>query len=124
MEAGDVSTIFEDDGVYCFIWCDETYTFPEDTEELAALSEEDVPETLWEYTADYAAYQLWKSDCEVYLDELYTAANVLIYDMPVGLPYYVDMSLAQTEDEDEESTSEDETEDATEAEDASDEDTE
>ncbi len=126
MGEDDVSAVFEDDGNYCFVWVDTVFTFPADEDELAELGEEDLPESLWAYFQDYAAYQLWSGNCETYLAELYEAAGVIIFEMPSGLSYDVDMSLAidysdTDEDEDE---SADTTEDSTEAEDASDEETE
>ena len=139
-EVGEVSDVFEDDEGYSFVYIDTSYTLEPDEDGNYDLS--DLPETLQEYFADCAAYELWEDDCDEYLTSLYEDSGCIIYAMPEDASYNVDMDLAEEyaesvmeEEEsesdedasDDDSTDEDATDDSdedessTEAQDASDE---
>lgn len=107
-EVGEVSDVFVDDNGYSFVWIDTSFTLPDLTDVAAGeLSVDDylgdMPSSLKDYFADCTAQQLWEADCQTYLEELYNGSNPVLYGMPAGLSYDVDMS-AYTEDESEEAT--------------------
>lgn len=91
MEVGDVTVVSEDDG-YHILYCTDKYTAP-DTIDLTAI-----PTDL--YDAIYAAAQedAWSTACEDYLSGLVDEADIVVNDMPDGLSYDVDMSLAESTD--------------------------
>ena len=97
-EVGEMSEIFNDeDGTYCFIYVDTSYTFPSDTEAIEALTLDEIPDSLLEYLRDSCAYAAWTDDCTTYIQSLVDDANLIIFGMPSGLPYDVDMSLVSTD---------------------------
>ncbi len=99
MQEGDVSQVFvEDDGdTYAFIWVNDEYVFPTGDKAIDALDPADVPESLWSYLSDSAAYGLWEAAGQDYLDQLLVDAGVVYYPMPANVPYNVDMSLADVQ---------------------------
>lgn len=93
---GDISGVFaEDDGSYVFIWVDATYELPTDSTEILNLDFAPMPDSLYEYLSDKAAVGLWEEDCQEYLSQLVEDSDIVYYPMPTGLPYDVDMALAE-----------------------------
>ena len=97
LEVGDVSEVFSDDDGYAFIWVSEDYELPTASEAIDALDPEDVPASLWSYLSDSAAYKLWETAGNAYLDKMLQDADVVYYPMPADVPYNVDMSLADVQ---------------------------
>lgn len=104
-EVGEVSPVFREENGYSFVWIDSSYTMPslagespDEVDQAAYLA--DIPETLLAYFRDCAAQGLWESDCQAYLSGLYDASKPVLFPMPAGVPYYVDMSLATVDSAD------------------------
>lgn len=102
-KVGEVSPVFKDTNGYSFVWIDTKFTLPNIADELDDEDFDDeayldrIPETLFSYFSDLAAQSMWSQDCQDYLEGLYAAANVVVFPMPEGLSYDVDMSAYYSE---------------------------
>lgn len=94
---GGVSPVFTEDDSYAFIWVDDEFTLPADANAVNDLDAEAVPSSLWSYLSDSAAYALWQTAGNEYIDKLVEEANVVYYPMPSTAPYNVDMDLANVQ---------------------------
>ena len=111
LDEGEMSGVVESDYGYHIILCTEVYNAPTTTDEdgeesVNVTSLDDIPEDwlddIEELLQDYAteeAYAAW-------LEEAYEEADITIYDMPDDLSYYVDLSLYETDDEEDETDTE------------------
>lgn len=108
-DEGAVSDVYydEDENCYAFIFIDDTYTLPAFDE---GYELDDLPEVLQEYFRSCMSAVIWEDDCNSYLLDLYESSGCQVFAMPSGLSYDVDMSLAET-DEDEDASDEDAGED-------------
>ncbi len=106
---GNVSNTFNDGDYICFIYVDQGYEVPYSEEKIDALDLDAMPESLYEYFHDCAAYELWEDASDEYLANLLNDMDVTVYPMPSDVPYNVDMSpyLVTEESEEEGATSED-----------------
>ena len=90
--AGSVSNVFNDNGMVCFIWVDQSYTLPRTNEGLSNLDLSSMPSSLHQYFSDCVGYSLWKTASTEYLSNLVKAYDVMLYPMPSDVPYNTDMS--------------------------------
>lgn len=106
-KVGEVSPVFKDTNGYSFVWIDTKYKLPDISAELGTddfdgdAYLDDIPETLFQYFSDLAARELWADDCQDYLNELYEQSNPVVFGMPAGLSYAVDMTPYYSEQSDE-----------------------
>ncbi len=101
-EVGTVSDTFNDGDYISFIYVDQGYDVPYSEEKIDALDLDAMPESLYEYFFDCAAYELWEDASDEYLANLLSDMNVTVYPMPADVPYNVDMSPYLVTEEDEE----------------------
>ena len=93
------------------IKCTEVYNAPEDTSTITSI--EQIPEAFRSTIEDMAKSVKANSDYTAWLDQKKEAADIVVNDMPSGLPYDIDLSKYQKE-EDSESSSEATTDESTE----------
>lgn len=93
LAVGQVSGLVESDYGWHIIKCTDEFTPPEEITSIDQLPQEfvDVYRDAVKQQKQQEAYQAW-------YDEYKEAANIVINDMPEGLPYAVDMSQYQTDD--------------------------
>ena len=70
------------------VFADEVYTLPSYSE---GYEFSELPDELGEYFRDCMSEILWEEDCNSYLLELYESVEVVMYSMPSGLSYDVEM---------------------------------
>ena len=87
------------------------YNAPEDTSTITSI--EQIPEAFRSTIEDMAKSVKANSDYTAWLDQKKEAADIVVNDMPSGLPYDIDLSKYQKE-EDSESSSEATTDESTE----------
>ena len=89
-----MSGLVESDYGYHIIKCTDEFTPPEQITSIDQLPQEfaDTYRESVKQQDQQEAYQAW-------FDEFKEGADIVINDMPAGLPYAVDMSQYQTEDE-------------------------
>jgi foldase protein PrsA len=107
LEVGQVSGLVESDYGIHIIECTDEFNVPDELVSLDQIPEEILEQIKSDYeeTAGDDAFDAW-------LQEKYDSSEIVINDMPEGLPYDVDMSAYETDD-DEDAT--DESADDTEA---------
>ncbi len=93
-DKGEVSQVFNDGDGYAFIWVDEVYRFPVDSEKIKEIDLSKMPDSLYSYLSDTTGYQLWKSESESWLQSQAHDSNIQYYPIPADVFYNVDMSLA------------------------------
>lgn len=100
LAVGQVSGLVESDYGWHIIKCTDEFTPPEEITSIDQLPQEfvDAYRDAVKQQKQQEAYQAW-------YDEYKAAADIVINDMPEGLPYAVDMSQYQTEDETEDGSS-------------------
>lgn len=100
LAVGQVSGLVESDYGWHIIKCTDEFTPPEEITSIDQLPQEfvDAYRDAVKQQKQQEAYQAW-------YDEYKVAADIVINDMPEGLPYAVDMSQYQTEDETEDGSS-------------------
>lgn len=93
LAVGQVSGLVESDYGWHIIKCTDEFTPPEEITSIDQLPQEfvDAYRDAVKQQKQQEAYQAW-------YDEYKAAADIVINDMPEGLPYAVDMSQYQTED--------------------------
>lgn len=96
---GEVSGLVTSDYGIHIIKCTEVFTAPEEV-----TSSDQLPSEFVENIKSMLASQNQQSAYNTWLDEQTEAADIQINDMPDNLPYWVDMSKYQTEDESDEAT--------------------
>ncbi len=89
---GGLSNVFNDNGMVCFIWVDQSFTLPRTDESLGNLDLSSMPSSLHRYFSDCVGYSLWKTASSEYLSDLVKGYDVLLYPMPSDVPYNTDMS--------------------------------
>ena len=94
LAVGQVSGLVESDYGWHIIKCTDEFTPPEQITSIDQLPQEfaDTYRESVKQQDQQEAYQAW-------FDEFKEGADIVINDMPAGLPYAVDMSQYQTEDE-------------------------
>ncbi|MCD8317063.1 MAG: peptidylprolyl isomerase, partial [Eggerthellaceae bacterium] len=97
LEVGEISDIVESDYGYHIITVTDEWTAPDEITSLDQLPDEFVDSfrSSLESSNASSAYSEW-------LSEARDSADIVINDMPEGLPYDVDMSAYETEEEEEE----------------------
>lgn len=100
LAVGQVSGLVESDYGWHIIKCTDEFTPPEEITSIDQLPQEfvDAYRDAVKQQKQQEAYQAW-------YDEYKAAADIVINDMPEGLPYAVDMSQYQTENETEDGSS-------------------
>lgn len=93
MSKGDVQVVSEADGSYWVIYCTDAFVIADG----ATITKADIPSSLLPTITEKVQSSDWQDACNTYLQQLVTDADVQIKDMPEGLPYDVDMSLASTD---------------------------
>ena len=93
LAVGQVSGLVESDYGWHIIKCTDEFTPPEEITSIDQLPQEfvDAYRDAVKQQKQQEAYQAW-------YDEYKEAADIVINDMPEGLPYAVDMSQYQTDD--------------------------
>ena len=100
LDEGQMSEVFiDEDGSYCIIYVDDTYTFPSTSEEIESMSASSMPDSLYEYMTDSCAYAQWVDACDVYIPGLLDDADVVVYDMPADVAYNVDTSSVEADED-------------------------
>lgn len=94
LEAGQVSGLVTSDYGIHIIKCTEVFTAPEELTDINQL-----PAEFIEQARQYAASSEESEALDAWLQEKRDASDVVINDMPDGLPYDVDMSKYATEDD-------------------------
>lgn len=109
LAVGQVSGLVESDYGWHIIKCTDEFTPPEEITSIDQLPQEfvDAYRDAVKQQKQQEAYQAW-------YDEYKEAADIVINDMPEGLPYAVDMSQYQTDDGSAEGDSTDDVSDETE----------
>lgn len=93
LEVGQVSGLVESDYGYHIIKCTEEFTAPSEITSLDQIPQEfvDVFRSYVESQAQSEAYQAW-------FEEFEAESDIVVNDMPEGLPYAVDMSAYESDD--------------------------
>lgn len=99
LAVGQVSGLVESDYGWHIIKCTDEFVPPEEISSIDQLPQEfiDTLRQAVKQQDQQAAYQTW-------FDEFKEGAEIVVNDMPDGLPYAVDMSQYQTEDDSTDST--------------------
>jgi foldase protein PrsA len=92
MAVGDVTVVEESDGFHV-VYCTGRYDAPTDGSTIDVGT---IPEELRGAIADAVSESNYQTACSEYLNTLVESADIQINDMPSGLSYDVDMSLATT----------------------------
>jgi len=95
MAPGDVRVVQETDG-YHVLYCTGSWTAPQDG---SAVDTATIPLDLLEGITAAEKENLYGDSCSEYLDGLVSAADIWVADMPQGLAYDVDMTLANDPDQ-------------------------
>lgn len=89
-----VGSVASDDNAYEFLYCDQEYSFPSSSDDMANLKASDVPESLWSLVKEKASDALWDTNCDVYLGNLLSKAKVTYYPIPDNASYNVTITTS------------------------------
>ena len=91
MSKGDCQVVQQDDG-YHVVYCTDTFAVTDAT----TLTKDQIPAEIYDYVYSQEEESAFSSASSTYIQGLLDDADLQINDMPSGLSYDVDMSLAQS----------------------------
>ena len=94
LEVGEISDLVESDYGYHIIECTDEYNAPEKLKSM-----DKVPTEIADKIREDAKSEKATTDMQEWIDGLRESADIQVNDMPADLPYYIDLSQYQTEDE-------------------------
>ena len=92
MNVGDCAVVSESDG-YHVVYCTGKFV----CDDPSTLTKEQVPTDIWDYVFDQVKSSNYNTACSDYIQSLVDGADIQTNEMPSGLSYDVDMSLAETD---------------------------
>lgn len=104
LSAGEMTQeLVESDYGYHIILCTEEFSF----EDGATLTADDIPEDIYDIIYDDLVSDLEDEAYSDYAAELFDAAELVVNDMPSGLPYDVDVDVESDDSTDDDSSTDD-----------------